>query len=247
LLALGADDPGRNVLRKWPAAGGLLLEREGGEPNFGFHGVALLALRARGIDHHAGNAALLAGVQQVKGIALAPSPIFKQDNTLQAWSWIAGTFSWVEPTAWCLLALKKWASALPTVIDGARVDVAERLILDRTCQEGGWNYGTSAVMGQQLNPFIPTTAIALLAMQDRSSNPLVERSQQYLEAHATSERSGIALALALSALRARRAAAAPVADALRKQVPTVLAVGNQLSAALALYALGEERHDALLL
>ena len=32
----------------------------------------------------------------------------RQDGSLQAWSWVDGTFSWVEPTAWCLLLLKKW-------------------------------------------------------------------------------------------------------------------------------------------
>ena len=33
--------------------------------------------------------------------------MLRQDNSLQAWSWIDQTFSWVEPTAWCLLFLKK--------------------------------------------------------------------------------------------------------------------------------------------
>src|SRR6266545_5604114 len=131
LLALGPDAHPLDVIRKWPATGGLLLEHRGGEPNFGFHGVALLALRALGVEHEAGNAALLAAVQQVKGIALEPTPLFKHDNSLQAWPWVPGTFSWVETTAWCLLALKKWAPAMPAAIDRSRVDVAERLLIDR--------------------------------------------------------------------------------------------------------------------
>ena len=247
LLALGPDAHPLDVIRKWPATGGLLLEHRGGEPNFGFHGVALLALRALGVEHEAGNAALLAAVQQVKGIALEPTPLFKQDNSLQAWPWVPGTFSWVEPTAWCLLALKKWAAVSPAAIDRSRVDVAERLLIDRCCHDGGWNYGNADVMGQQLKAFVPTTAVALLAMQDRSSHPAIERSVKYLEGHATLERSGVALGLARLALSALHISGESVRDALRDQVPTILALGSQLSASLALYALKGTDDGALVL
>jgi hypothetical protein len=247
LLALSAEGSSGDVLRRWPANAGLLLERDGGEPNFAFHGVALLALRALGIEHEKGNAVLVSSVQQIKGIALEPTPFFKQDNSLQAWPWVAGTFSWVEPTAWCLLALKRWAATMPAAIDRSRVDVAERLLIDRCCRDGGWNYGNADVMGQQLKPFVPTTAVALLAMQDRTSHPVIERSLRYLEAHATAERSGVALALSLLASRALHLAADGPREALREQLPTILAIGNHMSAALALYALGGERDAALVL
>ena len=39
LLALGDADPA--VLTRWPAAGGLLRERSGGDVNFAFHALAL--------------------------------------------------------------------------------------------------------------------------------------------------------------------------------------------------------------
>ena len=247
LLALGSEASPFDVLRKWPARSGLLLERSGGEPNFGFHGVALLALRALNIEHDAGNAVLLSAVQQGKGIALEPTTAFKQDNSLQGWSWVAGTFSWVEPTAWCLLALKKWSAVRPGAIDSTRVDVAERLIIDRCCHDGGWNYGNSNVLGQQLKPFVPTTAIALLAMQDRTTEPAIARSRGYLESHATTERSGVALALALLALSALHLPCDAVRDSLRAQIPTILALGNQMSAALALYALKGAADGALVL
>ena len=247
LLALGVEGSSGDLLRRWPVNGGLLLERNGGEPNVGFHGVALLALRALGIEHEKGNAALVSSVQQIKGIALEPTAFLKQDNTLQAWPWVAGTFSWVEPTAWCLLALKRWATTMPAAIDRSRVDVAERLLIDRCCRDGGWNYGNAEVMGQQLKPFVPTTAVALLAMQDRTSHPVIERSRQYLAGHATSERSGVALALSLLALRAVHLAVDGPREALREQLPTILAIGNHTSAALALYALEGERNAALVL
>ena len=244
LIALGADARPFDVLRRWPSNGGLLLEHRGGEPNFGFHGVALLALRALDVQHEAGNTALLAAIQGVKGNALEQSSAMRQDNALQAWSWIPNTFSWVEPTGWCLLALKKWSRVAGSAVDGSRVDVAERLLVDRCCATGGWNYGNSNVNGQQLKAFVPTTAIALLAMQDRTSYPAVERSRDYLEREATTERSGVALSLALLGLTAYRRATGSVRQALEEQIPTTLSLGNQLSAALTLCALQTGAGDA---
>ena len=244
LIALGADARPFDVLRRWPANEGLLLEHRGGEPNFGFHGVALLALRALDVQHEAGNGALLAAVQRIKGTAAESTPFLRQDNSLQAWPWIANTFSWVEPTAWCLLALKKWSRVAGSVVDGSRVDVAERLLVDRCCAAGGWNYGNSNVNGQQLKAFVPTTAVALLAMQDRTSYPAVERSREYLEREATTERSGVALSLAFLVLTAYRRATGSVRQALQEQIPTTLALGNQLSAALTLCALQAGAGDA---
>jgi hypothetical protein len=119
LVALGREAEPLDVLRRWPANAGLLLEHRGGEPNFGFHAVALLALRALDVQHEAGNSALLSAVQRVKGTALEQSSLMRQDNALQAWSWIPNTFSWVEPTAWCLLALKKWSRVAGSVVDGS--------------------------------------------------------------------------------------------------------------------------------
>ena len=71
--------------------------------------------------------------------------------------WPAGlgtpaTFSWVEPTSWCILALKK-AAPDPTARETAdRVIEAERMLADRCCLEGGWNYGNSNVLGKELHP-----------------------------------------------------------------------------------------------
>ena len=48
LLAIG-DEASADVLKQWPSENGLLLERAGGTPNFGFHGLALLALFGRKI------------------------------------------------------------------------------------------------------------------------------------------------------------------------------------------------------
>jgi hypothetical protein len=226
-----------DALAAWPARDGLLLERADGEPNFGFQGLALLALHAAGIEHRDGNRALLSGLRRVKGVALEPSPINRQDNGIQAWSWIDDTFSWVEPTAWCLLALKTCAEIGQAPVDDVRVSDAERMLADRSCRGGGWNYGNSNMLGKELMPYVPTTAVTLLALRDRGTEPFAIEALAFLERHATFERSATALSLASRALRAYGCNTEAVLAALRRQLPITLALGNHAAIAAALYAL----------
>jgi hypothetical protein len=225
------------ALKEWPARDGLLLERAGGEPNHAFQGLALLALHAAALEHQVGNRALLDRMQRVKGIALKPSPNNRQDNSIQGWPWIDETFSWVEPTAWCLLALKTCAQRSYARIDPVRVRDAERLLVDRSCRGGGWNYGNSNMLGKELAPYVPTTAVTLLAMRDRFSEPVVAQGLEFLEQHSTSERSAVALGLASRALSAYGRDTTAVQTALREQLPITVALGNHAAAAAALYAL----------
>jgi hypothetical protein len=136
--------------------------------------------------------------------------------------------------------LKKWA---PTNrgVDPARLDEAERLLINRSCTAGGWNYGNADVLGKDLRPYVPTSAIALLALQHRRDHPVVERSVNYLEKHATSERSGTALALALLALRVYGRRDDAVRSALIGQLPITMALQNHAAIALAVYALNSEQ------
>ena len=240
VLALASASDGvaaGDALRQWPARDGLLLERAGGEPNYGFQALALLALHAAAVEHKDGNRALLEGLQRVKGLAFEQSTINRQDNSIQAWSWIDDTFSWVEPTAWSLLALKTCGQSWHAPIDLARVRDAERLLVDRSCRDGGWNYGNSNMLGKELAPYVPTTAVALLALRDRGSEPVVARALAFLERHSTSERSAMALGLASRALRAHGRDTTTVRAALREQLPITLALGNHAAAGAALYAL----------
>lgn len=225
------------ALRHWPTRDGLLLERAGGEPNYGFQGLALLALHAARLEHRDGNRSLVDGLQRVKGIAAARSTINRQDNSIQAWSWIDDTFSWVEPTAWCLLALKTCAEASQARMDPVRVRDAERMLVDRSCIGGGWNYGNSNMLGQELMSYVPTTAVALLALRDRRNEQAVTEALAFLERHSTFERSATALALASRALRAYGRDTTAVHAALREQLPITVALGNHAAAAAALYAL----------
>jgi hypothetical protein len=242
---LAMRDVSSDVLREWPSADGLLLERREGQPNFGFHGLALLTLLDRKIEHRDGNAALVAGIQRAKGVALGDSRINRQNNGLQAWSWMGETFSWVEPTTYCLLALKK-AQRAGLSVDGKRVADAEALMFDRCGVTGGWNYGNSNMLGKELPAYVPTTALGLLSLQDRSSDDAVRRSLDYLERDALSERSGLALSLAMIALRVFQRPVDAISAALVQQLPTTLALGNLHAAALALYALRTDHADAAL-
>jgi hypothetical protein len=239
VLALASAGDGvaaGDVLCQWPVRDGLLLERAGGEPNYAFHALGLLALHSAAVEHKNGNRALLEGLQRVKGIALEKSGVNRQDNSIQAWSWIDDTFSWVEPTAWCLLALKTCAQA-GHPIDSARIRDAQRLLVDRACKGGGWNYGNSNMLGKDLAPYVPNTAIALLAMKDCAGERVIAQGLEFLERHATSERSAMAMGLASRALRAHGRDVKTVQAALQEQLPITVALGNHAACAAALYAL----------
>src|SRR6266446_345145 len=92
------------------------------------------------------------------------------DPYLSGWSWTAGAFSWVEPTSYSLMALKKLEPMLVGTNVEARIQQGEMLIYDRMCQGGGWNYGNSKVLGEALWPYPDVTAVALIALQDRRAS-----------------------------------------------------------------------------
>ena len=87
------------------------------------------------------------------------------DPGLAGWPWRPGSCSWIEPTAHTILALK---SAAPHYEDPelrARIDAGERMLIDRRCRDGGWNYGNRRVLGADLPSHPESTALGLLALQ----------------------------------------------------------------------------------
>jgi hypothetical protein len=261
LLALSAADadPEGAVLARWPRDGALLIDPHTRSVNASDNGVALLAACDARVGAGAATAgmaaSLVAALVQSKGLKLPPSPTTnRQDNSLQGWSWVPGTFSWVEPTAWCVLALKRWARMHSDPSTRARIAEGERLLIDRVCREGGWNYGNSNVLGKELFAYIPTTALGLLALQNRRDQAAVIKSLNYLSAHCLDERSGLSLSLsriALGVLGARDGAAAPANQqprritgdldaALESTWHTTQYLGNLAATALALYAAAGE-------
>ncbi|MES1256316.1 MAG: hypothetical protein ABUS56_11940 [Acidobacteriota bacterium] len=238
---------------------GLLLDNPQAPPNFTANGVAACVLAHLSDDAQAASvlARLVGGLVAAKGVAIrtplldaiaamkrlgAPRTAPGQDNTLQAWPWIPDTFSWAEPTSWCLLALKK-ARGLRTQAAEARVGEAEALLANRACASGGWNYGNASAFAQDLRPYVPTTAVALIALQDRAAQPAVVRSLAFLDRSKLAEPSGFALGLAAMALSIYDRDVTDVEDRLAADVERAERIGNLQTLAVALYALSSSRHQ----
>jgi hypothetical protein len=225
-----------------------LIDLDGAPPNYAWNGLALFALRDPALRSTpvTGTADLASELETLlvsaKGIQLPPDPsTVKQDSLLQAWPWTDATFSWIEPTSWCVLALKRGArgGGVP-----ARLTEAESLIVDRACESGGWNYGNSQVLLQDLRPYVPTTALALLAMQDQRRHAVVARSLAWLEAHAISEPSALALSLAAICLHVFDRPVTAVLDAIVTRYARTAFLQNAHLMAMALYALTMSAHGA---
>jgi len=244
-LARDADKPvDVDALRRWPQKDGWLVDGPSSAPaNVAFNALAGLACLAAASAPETATfvRAIATKIVAAKGIALPQNDVQRQDNALQAWSWIDQTFSWVEPTAWCMLFLKK---ARDLAIPGAaeRIDVAEKLIADRVCHDGGWNYGGSNVYGQELYPYVPTTAIALMAMQNRRQNPAVMKSLAWLEANVSTEPTAMSLALSAVCLTIFGRPVAPATKNMAAAVETSMTRDNVLGLAMALYAVSNGRH-----
>jgi hypothetical protein len=98
--------------------------------------------------------------------------VVELDPALKAWPWRPGTSSWVEPTAHSLVALKKAAGAHDSKTLGERVSLGEKMLLERRCIDGGWNYGNRKVLGEVLPSYPETTGIALMGLAGNKSMDL---------------------------------------------------------------------------
>ena len=121
--------------------------------------------------------------------------------SVNGWPWAQGAFSWVEPTAYAVLALKKHGDLLGRRA-ASRWEEGERMILDRACVGGGWNHGNYRVLGEDVDPYPDTTAIALLALQGGGRIPEVDEGLRAMHGLLDEHASGMTLALAHLAGRA---------------------------------------------
>jgi hypothetical protein len=234
MLALQATGTGtpRHPFSNWPRQGAWWRDKSSNAVNVAFNalvGVTLSALSAPR-DSTQG---LVDALIDFKGEATRRGPEDKQNNSLQGWSWITGTFSWLEPTAWAVIALKR----LDRARGNHRIEVGERLIADRACYDGGWNYGNAWALDKQLPGHVPTTALGLLAMRDRKSLGVVKRALQFLELRKTAERAALSLGLTKIALASYGSESASVDDVLADQWKRTRYLENIHSMAVALYAL----------
>jgi hypothetical protein len=146
-----------------------------------------LTAQAAMVFHHYGLGENLTRAQgfllSLRSVTLPKDPRLKQDNTLAGWPWVPGTFGWVEPTAWSLIALGlSGRSKHPRVVEGAQ------FLLDRQIPSGGWNYGNPALDDKELLPFWDTTGLALVALhayadprRTRDGLDLIEKQQEKIE------------------------------------------------------------------
>jgi hypothetical protein len=242
LLALGAD-PATSAhaafLTRSQRPGGWLVEDPRWPTNVAFNALAAFTWLARtGLSTDEARRQLVTALVSSKGVQGPPLDGTTQDNSLQAWAWIDGTFSWVEPTCWGLLALKRARRiGLGAPAGEARVAEAEKLMTNRACQSGGWTFGNASMMRQDLRAYVPTTALGLLALRDRPADPVVARGLQFLEAHWEDEISATALGLSLVCLRAFGRPADALEARLRGEVEPALRFANLHGMAIALFAL----------
>jgi uncharacterized protein (DUF362 family) len=104
----------------------------------------------------------------------AGADIHDIDLKLIGWPWADGNASWAEPTAWACLALRRAGhGGHPRVKEGLK------LLLDRTCEGGGINYGNRRILGRTTEPIPGPTALQLLALQGKQ-DPRVADSVGYL-------------------------------------------------------------------
>lgn len=127
--------------------------------------------------------------------AQAQDARFPHDPTTRGWGWTSLTFGWVEPTARAVLALRVLRpSATAEIRDGLRV------LADRECDGGGWNYGNREVLGKRYRPFLQTSAAALMALGGQASD-LRDRSRAAIRARWAVERGGLGWSMGTAALR----------------------------------------------
>jgi hypothetical protein len=161
------------------------------------------------------------------------------NQDLIGWPWTAGNFSWVEPTSYCMIALKKLKQNLPADSFQERMGQAELMIYDRMCAGGGWNYGNSEVYEEKLWPYPDTTALALIATQDRRERDENQISLRALREMALKTDSGLAVAWTSICFALYGQDDSVFKNALAQRFAKSQFLGENKALALALLALGD--------
>jgi hypothetical protein len=164
--------------------------------------------------------------------------ITELDPYLSGWSWTAGAFSWVEPTSYSLMTLKKLERSLDGTNCEERIRQGEILIYDRMCENGGWNYGNSRVLGEALWPYPDVTAVALIALQDRTTSEANQKSLRALDAMLREAGSGTALGWGILCLTLYNQDVREWKKILVKNFEKTRFLGETKAVALALLAFG---------
>jgi hypothetical protein len=165
--------------------------------------------------------------------------VVRLNQDLIGWPWTTGNFSWIEPTSYCLMALKKLKQQLPTDRVQERIAQAELMIYDRMCDGGGWNYGNSEVYGEKLWPYPDTTALALIATQDRPERQENQMSLRLLKDLALKTDSGLGLSWASICFKLYGQDDAALKNSLAQRFAKTQFLGETKTLALAMLAVGD--------
>lgn len=138
-------------------------------------------------------------ILQTAGDSAAGSQEATSATGVVGWPWVTGTYSWVEPTAIHVVALKAAGYA-----EHPRTREAIAMLRDRLLQSGGCNYGNTVVLGQELRPHVQPTGLAMLALADETDDPKrrIARSLDYLAKSLSIETTSASLAYGLIGLAA---------------------------------------------
>jgi len=89
----------------------------------------------------------------------------EDDGRFPGWPWVPSNAGWVVPTSIAILALDKEDRRQPSDRVRRRVDAGRQFLLRRTCDDGGWNYGSSHPLGYPSHAYPETTGLALAALR----------------------------------------------------------------------------------
>ena len=99
---------------------------------------------------------------------------YPQNHT--GWPWAVGAAAWVEPTVLGTLAMLRAQRANRFPALKARIDErfseARKMLLDRRCADGGWNYGAPIALEVDADSYPETTGMAILGLQGTSPQAL---------------------------------------------------------------------------
>jgi hypothetical protein len=145
---------------------------------------------------------------------VADKDVVAQNDAYYGWSWTPDTASWVEPTSYALVVLRRLAPRGASAAFRNRLRVAESMLFDRMCPGGGWNCGNPMVYGAPGQSQIGPTVWALLALRGMPEREEIRKSLEWLENGWQSVSSPVSLALAQICLRSYGLPTSAVRDAL---------------------------------
>ena len=109
------------------------------------------------------------------------SQVTSQNDSLRGWGWTPHTASWVEPTAFALIALGQAPNEMLPAGASRRREFGKALIYDRICPGGGWNCGNPMVYGVPGDPLAEPTVWTLLSLRDEPDRHENMISVEWLE------------------------------------------------------------------